>query len=76
MTRLQNYSTVKRGESLPQSKLTAEAVREARDMHLKAQFARAYIDRHYSVAAIAAKYGVSAGAMDKALRYETWGHVE
>lgn len=65
-----------RGEQLPQSKLTAEKVREARELYERVRFARRHLDKHYSIAAIAARYGVSPAAMDKALRYETWGHVE
>lgn len=65
-----------RGEALPQSKLTDATVREARETYERARYAIEHIHAHYSVAALARKYGVSTGAMEKALNYTTWGHVQ
>lgn len=64
-----------RGEQLPQSKLTAEKVREARRLYERARLAKAHLDAHYSVAGLARRFGVSTGAMEKALNRSTWGHV-
>lgn len=65
-----------RGEDLPQAKLTEQQVREARKIRERAQFARRWIDEHYSVSGLAKKYGVSTGAMEKVLNYTTWRHVK
>lgn len=64
-----------RGERLPWAKLDAAAVREARETYERARFAIAHINEHYSIAGLAKKYGVSVGAMEKALNYSTWRHV-
>ena len=50
-------------------------MKSAREEYERARFAIAYIQQHYSIAGLARKYGVSAGAMEKALNYSTWGHV-
>lgn len=65
----------KRGMDLPQSKLNPEIVNRCREEHERAMYSIKYINDHYSVAALARRYGVSYGAMDKAIRRETWGHV-
>ena len=64
-----------RGSALPFAKLDEESVKAAREEYERARFAIAYIQQHYSIAGLARKYGVSAGAMEKALNYSTWGHV-
>lgn len=64
-----------RGMELPQSKLTDADVREARETYERARYALKHIREHYSVAGLARKYGVSVGAMEKALNYSTWRHV-
>lgn len=64
-----------RGSDLPQSKLDEATVKAAREEYERARFAIAYIQQNYSIAGLARKYGVSAGAMEKALNYSTWGHV-
>lgn len=64
-----------RGDLLPWAKLTAEKVRAAREEYERARYALEHINRNYSVKGLAKKYGVSEGAMGKALSYATWGHV-
>ena len=64
-----------RGGALPQSKLNEASVKAAREEYERARYALRYINEHYSIAGLARKYGVSPGAMEKALNYSTWGHV-
>ena len=64
-----------RGGALPQSKLDESSVKAAREEYERARAAIAYIQQNYSIAGLARKYGVSPGAMEKALNYSTWGHV-
>ena len=64
-----------RGDALPQSKLDEASVKAAREEYERARAAIAYIQQNYSIAGLARKYGVSPGAMEKALNYSTWGHV-
>ena len=64
-----------RGSALPHAKLDEATVKAAREEYERARFAIAYIQQHYSIAGLARKYGVSPGAMEKALNYSTWGHV-
>ena len=64
-----------RGSALPFAKLDEESVKAAREEYERARAAIAHIQQHYSIAGLARKYGVSAGAMEKALNYSTWGHV-
>lgn len=65
-----------RGSALPFAKLDESTVKAAREEYERARFALRYIQQHYSIAGLARKYGVSAGAMEKALNYTTWGHVQ
>ena len=64
-----------RGSALPFSKLNETSVKAAREEYERARAAIAYIQQNYSIAGLARKYGVSPGAMEKALNYSTWGHV-
>ena len=64
-----------RGSDLPQSKLDEATVKAAREEYERARYALRYINEHSSIAGLARKYGVSPGAMEKALNYSTWGHV-
>ena len=64
-----------RGSALPFAKLDEERVKSAREEYERARYALRYINEHYSIAGLARKYGVSPGAMEKALNYSTWGHV-
>ena len=64
-----------RGSQLPWAKLDEATVKAAREEYERARYALRYIHEHYSIAGLARKYGVSPGAMEKALNYSTWGHV-
>lgn len=64
-----------RGSQLPWAKLDEATVKAAREEYERARYALRYINEHYSIAGLARKYGVSPGAMEKALNYSTWGHV-
>ena len=64
-----------RGSDLPHAKLDEATVKAAREEYERARYALRYINAHYSIAGLARKYGVSPGAMEKALNYSTWGHV-
>ena len=64
-----------RGSDLPQSKLDEASVKAAREEYERARYALRHINEHYSIAGLARRYGVSKGAMEKALNYSTWGHV-
>ena len=71
-----NLATKKRGSQLPQSKLTEDAVRQARREYLEGRQQIQALQRKYSVAGIAERFGVSTSAMEKALAGSTWGHVK
>ena len=64
-----------RGSGIPWAKLDEASVKAAREEYERARAAIAYIQKNYSIAGLARKYGVSPGAMEKALNYSTWGHV-
>lgn len=64
-----------RGSALPFAKLDETSVKAAREEYERARTAIAYIQQNYSIAGLARKYGVSKGAMEKALNYSTWVHV-
>lgn len=64
-----------RGSELPWAKLNEKSVKDAREEYERARFAIAYIQERYSIAGLARRYGVSHGAMEKALNYTTWRHV-
>ena len=70
-----HFLKFKRGESLPQSKLTENDVREARKLH--AEYLQTIKDLHdtFSIQALADRYGVSKPAMEKAISGVTWSHV-
>lgn len=65
-----------RGSDLPFAKLDEATVKAAREEYERARFALRYIQQHYSIAGLARKHGVSYGAMEKALNYSTWRHVQ
>ena len=64
-----------RGERLPQSKLTAETVRQMRRDYAEAQQRIHDLRRRYSIKALAADHGVDTTTIKKALTGATWGHV-
>ena len=64
-----------RGERLPQSKLTAETVRQMRQDYAEAQQRIHDLKRKASIKALAAEYGVDRKTIRLALSGETWAHV-
>ena len=64
-----------RGEQLPQSKLTAETVRQMRQDYAEAQQRIHNLRKRYSAKALAAEHGVGTDTIKKALSGATWGHV-
>jgi len=70
-----NYLNVKRGNELPQSRLTDTVVTEIRKLHAEKIETIAYLNEQYSAKALAAKYGVHIRTIEKVLAYETWRHI-
>lgn len=70
-----NRLKVKRGESLPQSKLNERIVIEARDAHASGMDAIKEIHANYSIKALANHYGVHVRTMERAISGETWSHI-
>lgn len=65
----------KRGEELPQSKLTPELVAEIRSARRQREALRKHIDENLSNKALAKKLGVHIRTIEKAITNETWSHV-
>lgn len=61
----------KRGADLPQTKLSSAAVRDIRACAEKAKRLRQRITERYSRAALARKWNVHEGTIDKILSYQT-----
>ena len=70
------YQKCLRGEQLPQSKLTADSVREARKLHREALQSVRELQEEFSAKGLAKRYGVHYRTMEKALSWETWRHVD
>ena len=70
-----NRLKVKRGQDLPQSKLTEEKVIKARKDYERARLLIQKIQSRYSVKGIANHYGVHERTMEKALSGATWSHL-
>jgi hypothetical protein len=70
-----NRLKVKRGQYLPQSKLTEEKVIKARKDYDRARLLIQRIQSRYSIKGIAKQYGVHYRTMEKALSGETWSHL-
>ena len=71
-----NRLKVKRGTDLPQSKLTDEDVRLARQLHEYKQAEIKRLNETLSIKALAEKFDVSERAMERALNRANWGHVQ
>lgn len=69
------YETAKRGNDLPQAKLTPLLVIEIRRRNEEKQRRIAELNAKYSAKAMAADLGVRERTIEKVLRYETWRHV-
>ena len=70
-----NRLSVKRGQDLPQSKLTEEKVIKARKDYDRARLLIKRLQSRYSAKGIADHYGVHVRTMEKALSGETWSHL-
>lgn len=64
-----------RGMDLPQSKLMDLDVVAIRSAAKQRENLRQYIRENLSNEALAAKFGVHVRTIEKALAYESWGHV-
>ena len=60
-----------RGAALPQTKLSADDVADIRNAARLREIARAAISEQYSNAALARRFGVSVGAVEKVIARET-----
>lgn len=65
----------KRGEELPQSKLTAELVAEIRSARRQREALRDHIRNNLSNEALAKKLGVHVRTIEKAITNESWSHL-
>ena len=65
----------KRGEDLPQSKLTAEQVIEARRLNQECIETVRKLQDEFSAKGLAKRYGVHHRTMEKALAGITWSHI-
>lgn len=74
--RADSASKFKRGEDLPQSKMTAELVRSARAEYIEGRRVIQDAQKRYSVQGLADRYGISKAAMEKILYRNTWDHVK
>ena len=70
-----NRMKVKRGEDLPQSRLTEESVIEARKLHEESRQAIRDLQDMFSAKGLARRYGVHVRTMEKALSGITWSHI-
>ena len=75
MSAKQFYFTAKRGEDLPQSKLTEDDVRLIRQAHAEALAEIKRLQQHVSARALAEKFGVHVRTIEKVLSYQSWRHV-
>lgn len=62
------HSEAKRGEQLPQSRLTVAKVREIRAAHVP-------YCRTNGAPALARRYGLHRRTVEKVLAYESWAHA-
>ena len=70
-----NRLKVKRGEDLPQSKMTEDQVIKARKDYEKARLLIKRIQRKYTAKGLASRYGVHYRTMEKILSGESWSHL-
>lgn len=79
MTREEYYQRrfefCRRGNDLPQTKLTAEDVKMIRELHAFKQDEIKRLNKTLSIEGLAEKFDVSPGTVDKILRYQTWKHI-
>ena len=72
---LEAIADAKRGEELPQSKLTDEDIETIRSAQRQLEKMREYIKNTLSNEALANQFGVHHRTIEKILSYETWRHV-
>ncbi len=65
----------KRGQELPQAKLTPELVAEIRSARRQREALRQHIAENLSNEALAKKLGVHVRTIEKAITNETWSHL-
>lgn len=70
-----NRLKVKRGEALPQARLTAAQVIEARQLNQEARQAIRDLQDEFSAKGLAKRYGVHYRTIERALSGETWSHL-
>ena len=70
------YGKMARGSELPQAKLNEALVRQIRAQHAAKEELKRVLDREFSAAAFARRYGVGVTTVEKVLSYATWRHVE
>lgn len=70
-----HFLKFKRGEDLPQSKLTVEKVIEARKLHAEYIDTVKKLQDEFSIKGLARRYGVHHATMEKAISGITWSHV-
>lgn len=63
---------MKYGNKNARTKLSKTQVEAIRDRHMKVQYMRRHLDKHHSISAIAADYGVSKRCIERLLAFETW----
>ena len=66
---------IKRGEELPQSKLTEEDVRLIRELHAWKMEQAKELERRAGIKALAEKFDVHVRTIEKALVFKSWRHV-
>ena len=69
------YLTCRRGEDLPQSKLTEADVRKIKRLHAKKQALVKRLHDRYGCKGLAAQFGVHECTIEKVLQRNSWVHV-
>ena len=69
------YERAKQGTELPHAKVTADIVRAIRAEHAAKESLKKLLDKHFSLEALAARYGISTSNVCKITTYQTWRHV-
>ena len=74
--RLEAVFQVKRGEELPQSKMSDDDIQAIRSAAKQRENMRKYIKDNLSNEALARQFGVHNRTIEKILSFETWRHVK
>lgn len=70
-----NRLKVKRGEQLPQAKLTEADAKRIRRQYARYRMLRARLDARYTAKGLARTYNVHARTIEKILAGESWTHI-